>query len=54
VHDGLSGGPFDQVPAYLGASCTIGIELWDGDNNSYGTPAQAKDYNASLLGGDVL
>jgi hypothetical protein len=31
----------DQVPPYLGTSCTIAIELWDDSGSNYGTPKQA-------------
>lgn len=30
-----------QVPAYMGTSCTIAIELWDDGGSSYGTPKLA-------------
>jgi hypothetical protein len=40
----------DQFPALLDPSCQIGIELWDGDNNHYGTTTTVPCRNGSYDG----
>ena len=44
----------DQVPAFRGTSCTIAIELWDDNEQSYGKPGQADctegDYQGNSFG----